>query len=421
MKKIISLVMATTLVLTGCTTKKTVEGEIGGTITVVTDRTDADLLFEKMEADFIKMYPNVDDIIWESSADYTTYITTRMNTKDYGDVLFVPFSMSGTPSEYENYFEPLGMVDELSKDYIDVTEADYNSVAYGLPGAINSLGIVYNEDVMKKAGVTEMPTSMEEMLEACKKIKENTDAIPFYTNYSKSLASWAGTLTAFAGEQYKSDVLAAGTAFQKGQPVRQVMDFFYEVSSNGYTEEDPITGDVAKSKQMLADGKVAMLMLGSQHVKDIQALTTDSSKIEIAPLPAKLNGKSSISFGAPTVVGINKNTSNMATSKAFLDFFVSKASGYAEDLGGISASRADLNEEQKELFEKNNIVLTVPTETAKTEERYNAIANEVGIGRLTDVLQKVINIGLYPNQNETYEEYISQLEKAWATALGNNE
>lgn len=420
MKKIISLVMVLMLALTGCSkgTEKT-EGEIGGVITVVTDRTDGTELFDKMEADFKAKYPKVEDIIWESSSDYPTYITTRMNTTDYGDVLVVPFSMSGTPSEYENYFESLGTIKDLSKDYIDVTEADYNENVYGLPAAINSLGIVYNEEVLKKAGITKMPTSTEEFIEVCQTIKDKTGVIPVFSNYQKT-AVWGGALTSYGGEQYKSEMLKAGTAFAEGQPIREIMDLFHELASKKLIEADPITGDQAKGYQMVADGEVAMIMRGSQDVPTIQALNP-ANKISIAPFPVELNGKTSIPFGTPTVMGINKNSTNKATAKAFLEFFICAESGYAADLDGMSAKKSDLNDEQKKMMKENNIILTVPTETAETEELYGLIANEVGVARIGDVIQKSINIGLYPDQNESYEEYISNLEKDWATAVKNNE
>lgn len=418
--RIISLIMVLSLTLAGCSVnKEETDGKIGGTITVVTDRTDANELFDKIEKDFIAKYPEVEDIIWESSSDYDTYITTRMNTKDYGDVLFVPFSMNATPSEYENYFEPLGKVEDLEKKYIDVTEADYNSTVYGLPAVINSLGIVYNEEVFKKAGITEMPTSTEEFIAVCEQIKEKTGAIPFFSNY-KRVAVWGGALTSYGGEQFRSETLKAGTAFKEGQPMREVMDLFYELASKGLIEADPITADQAKGYQMIADGEAAMIMRGSQDLPTIQALNTEN-KLNIMPFPVKFEGKTSIPFGTPTVVGINKNSSNKETARAFLDFFISSASGYAKDLDGMSPSKEDLTDDEKKIFEENNVILTVPTETAETDELYNKIANEVGVGRLGDVLQKVINIGLYPDQNPSYENYINELEMRWEKAVKNNE
>ncbi|RDY25120.1 carbohydrate ABC transporter substrate-binding protein [Romboutsia weinsteinii] len=425
MKKIISLALVTGLMLSGCAKGSADgskgEGKIAGEITVVTDRTDADDLFEEIEANFKKKYPDVTDIKWESSSDYNNHISTRMNTKDYGDVLFVPFVLNATPQEYSNYFEPLGSIEELEKEYMDVTEADHDSTVYGLPSRLNSLGIIYNKEVLKKAGIENMPTTMEEMMETLQAISDNTDAIPLYTNYNTLLGMWGGALTSFGGEQYRSDMLKEGTAFEKGQPIREVMDLFYNISSKGLIEEDPITGDPAKSFQMLANGEVAMLMSGSQDVPVVQGLSTDKENIDIAPFPVKLDGETSIAYGADSVVGINKNSKNVETAKAFLEFFISAESGYAEESNGIPTKKADFNDEQKKIFEDYKIILTAPTDTPEEEALYQSVANEVGVGRLKDTLQKVINIGLYPNENESYEEFVNNLEVKWSKALKNNE
>ena len=422
MKKIKTLLVAASfLSLAACQSKPAVEWEckIGGTFTFVTSRTDADELYASIEEGFKAKYPEVEDIIWESSADYDSDIMKRMNTKNYGDVLFVPFTMAGTPSEYENYFYPLGTVEELEKTYLDVTEAVYNDTVYGLPVSINILGFVYNNDVLQAAGIDSMPTSTEGLLQTCEQIETKTGATCFYTDYNKNLGVWAGALSSY-GENYKEAALN-GNAFDEGQPIREVMDLFYALASNGYIEEDPITGDSAQSYQLLADGKVAMIMRASQDLAEIQALNDSEDNIKLAPFPTTLNGSTSVPVGEPGVIGINNNTENLATAKAFLEYFISSESGYAADLNGVPTVIAELNDDQRQLFEEGNVVKTASTESAEIQERYSAVANEVGIGRLTDVLQTVINIGLYPEQNMSYEAYVNQLQDAWTQALANHE
>lgn len=408
------------LSLAACQSKpKVEEGKIGGTLTVVTSRPDADELFEDIEAGFKEKYPEVEDIIWESSSDYDADIMKRMNTKDYGDILFVPFSMAGTPSEYENYFYPLGKVEDLEKKYLDVTEAVYNDNVYGLPVSINILGFVYNEDVLKAAGIESMPTSTDGLLTTCEQIESKTGATCFYTNYNTSLGVWAGALSSY-GENYKEAALN-GNPFDEGQPIREVMDLFYQLAAGGYIEEDPITGDYNQSLQLLADGKVAMIMRASQDLATIQALNDSEDNIKLAPFPTTLNGTTSIPVGAPGVIGINKNTDNLATAQAFLEYFISSESGYAADLDGVPVVIEELNDDQRALFEDGTIVKTASTEDAAIQERYSAVAGEVGIARLTDVLQKVINIGLYPEQNQSYDDYVKELQSAWDHALKNYE
>lgn len=428
MKKFLTTgaVLGLSLVLTACNPAKeekseTVEGTVSGEITVVTNRVDADELYEKIETAFKKKYPEVTDIKWEASGtDYDQYIATRMNTTDYGDVVFIPFSMAGTPTDYEKYFEPLGKVDTMEKDYIDVTEADYEDTVYGLPTVLNSLGLIYNQTVFEGAGIKELPTSTEELIAAAKQIKEKTGAIPFYTNYQR-LAVWAGALSSYGGEDFKSATLEKGTAFAEGQPIREVMDVIYELASNGLIEPDPVTLEGQQAQQQLADGKIAMLMSGSQDVAPIQALTDEKETIDIMPFPVLLDGKTSLALGAPSVIGINKNTKNKATAEAFLEFFISPESGFATDMGGMTPVKAELNEEEKKLVEENNVILTAPAASAEVETRYSAIANEAGVARLTDALQKIVNIGLYPEQNESYDAYVSSLETKWETAAKNHE
>lgn len=423
-KRLISALILAPILFVGCgadakAPETSSNGEVGGTITVVTDRTDkeAEELFAMMEEEFKAKYPKVKDVVFESSNDYDKHIRTRMNTKDYGDVLMVPFSMNANSADYKDYFEPIGNVDELDDKYMDVTEADHDGIAYGIPVALNSLGIIYNENVLKKAGIEKMPTNHEEFIAAAKAIKEKTDAVPFYTNYNSTLGVWGGALSSYGGEDFKEDTLEAGTAFKDGQPIKEVLDLFYDLAKNGLIEEDPITGDYGKSLQMIANGEAAMMMMGSQELGEIREMVTNDNKINIASFPVQYEGETSIAFGAPAVLGINKNSENKATAKAFMEFMLSKESGYANNMAGLSPVIADLTVEEKKIFDENNVILTAPETDPEVEKLYGEIANEVGVARLNTAIQKVINIGLYPDQHESYEEYISSLEKDWADAV----
>lgn len=416
-------VAAATLFLAACGNSKEADtkenDKVSGELTVVTNRTDADKLYDQMEKDFKKKYPEITDIKWESAGtDYDQYIANRMNTKDYGDVVFVPFSMAGKPQDYSKYFEELGTTKAMEKDYLDITEADYDGKVYGLPTVLNSLGLVYNEAVFKKAGIDKLPQSTDELIADAKMIKEKTGAIAFYTNYQR-LAVWAGALSSYGGEDFKKEMVTSKTAFKDGQPIREVMDVIYELAKAGLIEKDPVTLETQQAQQQLADGKIAMLMSGSQDVAPIQKLSKDT--INIMPFPHLLAGKTSLALGAPSVIGINKNSKNKVAAKAFLDFFIDSASGFAKDMGGMTPVKAKLNESQQKAIKENNVILTAPATDPAIEATYSAIANEVGVGRLTDVLQKTVNIALYPDQNESYQDYVASLEKKWEAAAKAHE
>ncbi|MFI3621806.1 ABC transporter substrate-binding protein [Vagococcus fluvialis] len=422
LKKLVFGTLLTTLFLGACSNGNkqadSKDDSVSGEITVLTDRTDGEALFKQIEANFIKEYPEVTKVTFENIADYDKSVTTRLNSGEYGDVLFIPFSMAGNREKYPNYFESLGTTKDLGEKYLDVYEADYKDDVYGLPVALNSLGIIYNEAVLKEAGITDTPTTTTDFIKDLEKIKETTNATPFYSNY-QAVAIWAGALTSFGGEQFKSETLESGDAFKEGMPIREVMDLFYEMSSKGLIEKDPMTLDSQTAFSQLAKGEIAMLMHGSQEVPTIQNLTKDP--IKIMNFPVETDGKTSFPIGAPAVIGINKHSKNKKTAEAFLDYFVSNKSGYVKDLNGMPNLKADLSKKEKELIDNSNVILTVATETPETNAKYTEIANEVGVARLTDVLQQVINIGLYPDKNISYEDYVTELSNKWTTAAKNHE
>jgi ABC-type glycerol-3-phosphate transport system substrate-binding protein len=48
-------------------------------------------------------------------------------------------------------------------------------------------GVIYNKRIWKEAGIDKLPATPDEFLECLQKIKDNTDAIPLYTNFA---AGW---------------------------------------------------------------------------------------------------------------------------------------------------------------------------------------------------------------------------------------
>ena len=55
---------------------------------------------------------------------------------------------------------------------------------YGIPSSAYVNGILYNKEVFDKAGISETPKTIDDFLDDLRMIRQRTDAIPFYTNYS---------------------------------------------------------------------------------------------------------------------------------------------------------------------------------------------------------------------------------------------
>ena len=419
MKKIVFLMLSAVLVLTACgETEKTTE--VGGEITVVTSFTDAEERFSQVESKFIEMNPDVTDIIWESTgSDYDEYITTRMTSGDYGDVLLVPFSLTSTPEQLGEFLYPIGETKDLSKVYKFTDQAAFEESTYALPISVNTLGLIYNEDVFTNAGVKEMPTSSEDMYKACESIQTKTKSKCWYSNLNSMPMLWTGALTSYGGEQYPSEILNKKTIVEEGQPHREILDFAYNMISKGYSESDPLTGDYMQSEQLIADGEYGFMVMGSQSLSSIQSKSKNPDSIKMMPFPVKFNDTMSMPIGADELIGISKNSDNIGTSEAFLEFLLSPESGFAYANGGFSP-QIEGNDAAPEYLAYQltdyPVIRTIPTEPLDVTKEYNELAASANVSSMSALLTDLI--GIATNDGD-YDAYIEKISKDWEAAISD--
>lgn len=349
-KKLFALTISGAILIssvTGCTSKTTSSQQSddkkgpSGTITVLTQRTDiVDSVFKaKYVPEFQKKYPNV-NVKFEAITDYEAQVKTRLNTKDYGDVLLIP---NVSKDQLSNFFEPLGNLDEMSKTYNYLNDKSYEGKAYGIPIVANTQGILINKKVWDAAGATTNPKSTDELLADLKKIKDKggVDA-PLYTNFAAkwTLTQWDADGLSITGDaDWKNKMTEDDAPFSAGKAYYETWNVLYQAVKNKLVEADPVTTDWEKSKQMLADGKIAAMTLGSWSIQQVKALSKTPDDIVYMPFPAAPNGKQYAAVGGDYNIAINKNSKNKAAARAWLDWFINDSS-YSDDNFGISALKS---------------------------------------------------------------------------------
>ncbi len=418
MKKILMLLTVSTIILSACNNESTDSEKVEGVITVVTNFTTKDEVFEEIEQGFIEMYPDVEDIVWENvGGDYDEHITSRMTTSDYGDVLIVPFSLKNNPEDLGEFLLPIGETSEVEKSYQFADIASYDSNTYALPVSLNTLGILYNETVFEEAGIEEVPTSSEEMYEASQLILDNTEAIPWYTNLNTLPMFWSGAVTSYGGSSYMSDILEAGTLTSPGQPYREIYDFIYTMIDSGYTESDPMTGDLMQSMQMVADGEVGFIVMGSQELVNIMDLSENPDDLKMAPFPVSYNDTQSMAVGPDALLGISKHTENEATARAFYEFMLSSESGFAYSNVGFSPevdTASDIPDYLGYQIKTYPVIRTIPTETDEVNTEFLAIGNGASMPSITSTISELAAIA---SSGDSYEEWLKKVEDAWQKSL----
>ena len=396
---------------------------VSGKITYLTNRTDLDTdgTYEALIAKFNEKYPDV-KVEVQSITDYAGELATRMQTTEYGDVLMIPDAVPS--SAFSKYFEPFGTVEELSDKYQEgyLYSKWYDGQVYGLAYMCTVQGIVYNKAVFEKAGITSLPKTPDEFLTCLQMIKDNTDAIPYYTNANSgwTLDQWEdhtfGTITGNAN--YKNNELPNDTAaFEEGSSHYVVAKLLYDIVSQGLCEADPTTCDWEASKLMLNNGEIGCMVLGSWAISQMKGAGENADDVGYMPFPYSVDGKQYATSGTDYCYAINKNTKNMAAAKAFVEFMVEE-SGLALAQGGISLMKNDPMPSGLEEFADVTFVVDKP-------------ATEEDSGKL-DTVQQDSGVTLYDNgqrlngvvdiargvSNQTFEQYMADLSAKWAGAIG---
>ncbi|MCD8007371.1 MAG: extracellular solute-binding protein, partial [Clostridiales bacterium] len=115
--------------------------DITATVTILTNRTDiADTTYAAYAEEFHELYPNI-TVEYEAITDYEETLQLRLTTGDWGDICFIPTSVS--MAQLSDYFIPLGDYDTLDEIYNFVSEATYDGTVYGIANGCTDDGLLY--------------------------------------------------------------------------------------------------------------------------------------------------------------------------------------------------------------------------------------------------------------------------------------
>lgn len=288
--------------------------ELEGEISFVSNRVDKKEELNKLIEEFEKKYPNT-KVNLELIGDLGEILQRRANVQELSDVTIIPPSIG--QNEYHKYFlsiDDLGFNDDNIYNYS--LGLGYDKKLYGLNTSITWSGIIYNEKVFKQAGIEGGPKTKKDFFEACEKIKK-LGVIPFAINYKQSwcVGQWLDTISFnFDEEMINNLVFTEKNIFDSG--LGEALDFVRGIYVNGYSEEDLINYEWQQCKNDFKDGKVAMVLFGSDLKYQFEDLGMDIEDIGMFPVPET----KTININGDYKLGVAKNTKYPNLSKTFLKF-----------------------------------------------------------------------------------------------------
>lgn len=398
----------------------------------ITHRTDLvdDGTFAGYVAEFQKMYPNI-TISYEGITDYANDMTTRLTSNDWGDICMIPTTIP--LPELSDYFYAMCDLSAIENDYNFADNRAYNGKVYGIPSTGNAQGIVYNKAVFEAAGITELPTTPTEFLDALQRIKDyDSSIIPLYTNYAAgwTMSAWDAYIGGGAtGDADWMNVTMPQThdAFAKGVPTGDeesgpyaVYNILYEAVKRGLTESDPTTTDWEGSKPMMNNGQIATMVLGSWAIIQMQDAGPNADDIGYMPFPISVDGVQYASAGADYCYGINANSSDDNKIAAMLYIkWLSESSNFAYDQGGIPVLKSQEYPETLAAFDGIELVPdnAAPTELADLATNVQRDA-ELTLNADETHVKRVIEAAI--NGDETLDDIVADWNSAWNDAVDRN-
>lgn len=420
---------ATTLTLAGCSgagapsgeaaTAPADAGSVSGDITVLTQRTDLvqNGTMKKYAAEFAKAYPKV-KVKFEGITDYEGEVKIRMNTEHYGDVLMIPAAIA--KDDYPKFFAPLGDTAQLSSKYRFMDKTDVKGKAYGIASFGTANGFVYNKAVWKQAGVTDWPTTPGQFLDDLRKIREKTDADPYYTNFKDSwpLTAWTNSLGSVSCDPQSSNKLATtDTPWSKGSDLNVIDTLLYDTVQQKLSEKDPTTTNWENSKGLLARGKIASMQLGSWAITQMQDAARQAGKnpddIGFMPFPVQKNGKFCATLLSDYQQAVNTHSEHKAAARAWIDWFTEK-SGYAEKEGAVSALKSAPMPSTLKAYADNDVQFVERSESGTAAVNAIDDAAEIGLNK-PDYRQKLVDLARGAQKGDL-PDFFTDLDKRWAEA-----
>lgn len=401
---------------------------LSGTIKVLHHRTDRDQdgTMAELTKGFNELYPNV-KVEYQSFTNYADDIATMMQSDNYGDVVMTPQALK--QADLPNFFAPFGSYDELSQKYYWLENYSVDGQVYALPTGGTASGVLYNKKVWADAGITSLPTTTEEFIACLKQIEENTDAIPYYTNYNAGwcITQWQSLVVGASGDpDYNTKLLTERTdLFSAGSPYDAVYGTLFDIYADPTLhEEDPMTTDWEGCKPAFAQGKIATMVLGSWAISQFQEAAVqvgaDPADVGYMPFPNSIDGKIYSVSSNDYMMSVNKNSSNLDAAMAYARWFCTD-SGFAQNEGEISGLKGAAMPETLSSFDELGVQLFVENPApAELIGKFDEIAKASEVDPWGDASTnykfRMAEAAFNGQGREAYDKITADVNAAWAAS-----
>jgi raffinose/stachyose/melibiose transport system substrate-binding protein len=255
---------------------------------------------EQINAEFKAANPGV-EIVTESYPDqpYQQKIKIYATAKQLPDVFkYWSFSSLLKPFVDGGFVMPLNKADFAKFGYVpgSLESNMWGGKLYGIPVSADLWVIYYNKKLFKDAGVTKIPTTIEDLVALAPKFKAN-DIIPMVTDGKDA---WPLSLTydvfiqRVNGDFTRPQAALARKAKFTDPDFVEGARQFQKFAQSGIFQEDLMVSDYGASRNLFGQGKAAMYLMGSWEMglaADTNFSDEFRANVDAFKFPVLKNGK----------------------------------------------------------------------------------------------------------------------------------
>lgn len=274
---------------------------------------------------------------YEKETGVKVKIETHGGGEDYSALLKAELAAGEEPEIFNSSgwsgFDPyVDRATDLSneswaKDLVEASKAQItrDGKLLGMPMNLEAYGFTYNKDLFAKAGITELPQTLDQLEEACKQLKKAG-----ITPFALTEAWWSmgiHTLNIALANQddpatFIDDLKAGKTTLKDNPTVQQWVKLVDIMFANG--QKNPLTTDYNTQVAEFAAGKYAMI----QHGNWIQGMLDEvNPDLNVGMMPVPLLDKPNVFTGVPNNWIVNNKSPHPEEAKKFLNWMVTSKTG----------------------------------------------------------------------------------------------
>jgi len=295
-------------------------------------------LFQEKTGISVKFTPYV-------ATEYNAILATALTAGNGPDVMQVrPYGGMANLSDAGNFLalttKDVPALAKMSAGTLAGVQGYASKKQYGLPYATSVIGVMYNPDLLKKAGVKALPSTWDSFLRVLGQVK-SAGYIPLGngTGYAPGLEQLHAGIgpTFYGGTQFFNDVVKGTRTFTDKNYVASLQAVKDLVP---YMPATPAGVDYNTARGLFANEKAAFYIGGNYEISYFRSLNS-SLNVGWMPAPAASAGaKRYATSWADGGFAINAKTKAKPEAIKFLNFLASKdfSQAAADQLGWISTA-----------------------------------------------------------------------------------